>query len=42
MKRVFVVGRRIGGATTVVVVRIENVTSPIVGPWTIKAVVSRN
>jgi hypothetical protein len=42
MKRVFVVGRRTGRATTVVVVRIENLSSRIVGPWTIKAVVSEN
>jgi hypothetical protein len=42
MKRVFVVGRRMGSATTVVVVRIENAVSPIVGPWTIKAIVSEN
>jgi hypothetical protein len=40
MRKVFVVGRRNSQTTTVVVLRIES--GPIVGPWTVKAVVSAN
>ena len=39
-RRMFVVGRRNRRTTTVVVLRIES--GPIVGPWTLRAVVSEN
>ncbi len=39
-RRVFVVGRRNRRTTTVVVLRLAQ--GPIVGPWTLKAVVSTN
>jgi len=40
-KSTFVVGRRVGRRTVVVFVT-ETKTSPIVGPWTVEAVVSTN
>jgi hypothetical protein len=39
-KSMFVVGRRTGRTTTVVVLRIER--GPIDGPWTLRAIVSTN
>jgi hypothetical protein len=39
-KSTFVVGRRVGRNT--VVVFITEASSPIVGPWTVQAVVSAN
>jgi hypothetical protein len=40
MRRTFVVGRRSAQSTTVLVLRVEN--GPILGPWTLRAVVSKN
>jgi hypothetical protein len=40
MKRTFVVGRATGRNTVLVV--ITTASSPIVGPWTVRAVVSSN
>jgi hypothetical protein len=40
MRTTFVVGRRTRQSTTVLVLRIEN--GPILGPWTLKAVISNN
>ena len=40
-RRLFVVGRRDRGTTTLVILRV-GAEGPIVGPWTLKAVVSRN
>lgn len=41
-KSAFVVGRSTAGNTTVVVVSVTRPESPILGPWTIRAVVSSN
>ena len=41
MRRAFVVGRKTRKSTTVVVLRVEN-RGPIIGPWTLRAVVSTN
>lgn len=40
VRKMFVVGRRDRKSTTVVVLRIAN--GPIIGPWTLRAVVSEN
>jgi hypothetical protein len=40
MRKAFVVGRSTRKSTTVVVLRIQN--GPILGPWTLRAVVSTN
>ena len=40
MRKAFVVGRRNRQSTTVLVLRIEN--GPILGPWTLRAVISNN
>jgi len=40
MRKPFVVGRRNRQSTTVLVLRIEN--GPILGPWTLRAVISNN
>jgi hypothetical protein len=41
-KSAFVVGRSTAGSTTVVVVSIVKTQCPILGPWTMRAVVSAN
>lgn len=40
LKKAFLVGRRERGGTTLVILRTAR--GPIVGPWTLKAVVSKN
>lgn len=40
VKRAFVIGRSIGKNTTYVVLTLSS--GPILGPWTLKAVVSSN
>ena len=40
VKRIFVLGRRDRGSTMLVLLR--TVSGPIVGPWTLKAVISKN
>lgn len=41
IRKLFLVGRRERGSTTLVILRV-GAEGPIVGPWTVKAVVSRN
>jgi hypothetical protein len=41
IRRLFVLGRRSRGSTTLIVLRV-GAAGPIVGPWTLKAVVSHN
>ena len=40
MRKAFVVGRSTRKSTTVLVLRVQN--GPILGPWTLRAVVSSN
>ncbi|MGH7554311.1 MAG: hypothetical protein ACREMQ_14990 [Longimicrobiales bacterium] len=40
VRKAFVFGRTDRGTTTLIILRIAN--GPIIGPWTVKAVVSKN
>jgi hypothetical protein len=42
VRKAFVVGRKDHKSTTLIILRLDNTKTPVVGPWTLKAVVSRN